>query len=344
MYDAPKAVMRTAGAWLAKRDRGFTPEEQAQFDHWRRSAPSHAAAVRQLERTMTTFDRLGELASDYGGLPDPDAFAPKAEVRRKRSLRWWVPAISVAAAAAFALLLYRPAARTATALQHFATVSGGYQHLTLADGSVVDLNGDTILDVAFAPGERRVRLSRGEAHFQVAKNPARPFIVSAGSVSFRAVGTAFNIRLGTADVELLVTEGKVQVSPPPTETPIIDSVTRPDRIPLVEAGYRVLIPLAPAPPPRIAAVTPADIEQRLAWQPRLLELRKTPLSQIVAELNQHAPAGSPRIVIADDQLADFRIGGNFRADQADAFVRLLETSFDVSVERSSDTITLRRAR
>ena len=82
----------------------------------------------------------------------------------------------------------------------------------LDDGSVAELNRGAEIEVNYTVAERRVVLRRGEALFTVAKNPARPFVVRAGGVDVRAVGTAFNVKLAGPNLEVLVTEGTVHVS------------------------------------------------------------------------------------------------------------------------------------
>jgi transmembrane sensor len=89
----------------------------------------------------------------------------------------------------------------------------GYQRAQLEDGSTLELNGATRVRVRFSAEERHVQLDAGEANFVVAKDTARPFVVYAGDVSLRAVGTAFNVRHGSnGAVEVIVTEGQVRVS------------------------------------------------------------------------------------------------------------------------------------
>ena len=85
---------------------------------------------------------------------------------------------------------------------------------TLADGSVVELNRGAVVTERFTPDERRVQLVRGEAHFKVAKDLSRPFVVEVAGIAVRAVGTALNVRLDSAAVDILVTEGQVSVAQP----------------------------------------------------------------------------------------------------------------------------------
>ena len=191
--------------------------------------------------------------------------------------------------------------------------------------------------VVFSATERRVALVRGEAFFTVARQPNRPFIVQAGNVSIRAVGTAFNVRLASDVVEVLVTEGKVHVDPAAPGQGAPDGSS-----PLIVAGQRAIIghggnPLRPV----VVEATAAQVATSLAWQSKRLEFVDTPLSLVVAEFNRH---GSPPLVIADRELGDMRMGGSFRADNLDAFVRLLENGFGVRVEHHADRVVLHRAR
>ena len=342
-FDAPEPVMRVAGQWLARRDRGFTADEKAAFETWKHASASHAAAVAQLERTMTAFDGLRDLEvpTELSRSPDPDAFAPP-----RRSHGGFYPLLAATGiAATLAFLLWRAEPPAAPSHWHYATVRGGYERATLADGSRIDLNDDTIVDVEFTLSQRTVRLSRGEAHFQVAKNPARPFVVSANEVAFRAVGTAFNVRLIDSNVEMLVTEGKVQVEPAASDPSLANSHAKPasatgSRLPLLTTGYRIVVPGVRSTPPVIGLMTATEIDRALAWQPHIAEFKKTPLSEVVAEFNRQ---NRQQIMIADPLLNSLRMGGNFRLDQPDAFVRLLETSFGIAAEHSGDVITLRKA-
>lgn len=340
LNDAPLPVMRAAAAWLARRDRGLTAAERAAFAAWLAEAPEHGAAVAQLSLASARFDRLQELAPEGPVRPDPDLLAP---VRRRRP-RVLAIALGLAAAAAVAVaLLPLGAGRKADARQ-YATAAHGYQRITLADGSVADLNAGTDLDVDLGGMERRVRLVRGEAHFHVAKNPARPFIVSAGPVAVRAVGTAFDVRYDPAAVDVVVTEGKVQVTNQPGAAAPADfkSAGWAHATP-VAAGHQIVVALrSPDAAVHVTPVTVAEIGRRLAWQPRLQEWKETRLGDVITEFNLYAiDHQMPGLSVADPALSDLRIGGRFYVDQADAFVRLLESSFGVTAVRQGNTIVLR---
>ncbi|MBM3852263.1 MAG: DUF4880 domain-containing protein [Verrucomicrobia bacterium] len=335
-YDAPAPVMRAAGAWLARRDRGLTAAEADAFTRWRSADPSHEAAVAQLEQTMAAFDQLRISPAGAADLtPNPDALAPP----HSRHRVWYLAGVG-GVAAALALLLLRPLGSPNSAERVFAADGSRAERVVLDDGSVLDLNRRTRLAVTYSNFERRVRLERGEAHFQVAANPARPFVVHAAQVAARAVGTAFSVRLDADAVAVLVTEGKVQVA-----SSRAAAATSGDWPLLLEPGDRAVVALTPvAPPPQVARLDPAAISRHLAWQSRLLEISQASLADLVAEFNRRAaPAGGPHLTIADPRLNLLRIGGRIDFEQPETFVRLLEKSFGVRAEREGDVITLRPA-
>ncbi len=328
---ARAAIDDAAAAWVARRDRGLTPAEQDAFFLWLAADPRHGERFARHQRGWSELAHLAQWRPEHGAEPNADVLAPPAGPRRPRSgrlLRWIVPpALAAAACVAFVIHSTNRALPPATPV----AAESGYRQLVLDDGSLVELNRGAQFTAAFTPGERRVVLERGEALFTVAKNPARPFIVEVAGVTVRAVGTAFNVRLGPAAVDVLVTEGRVQLDRPaaPFATPA-----------LLSAGQHAVMPLV-GPAPVATQFTPADIERVLAWQPKLLEFAATPLADVVAEFNRR---NAIHILVADDALRSLPIGASFRSDNVDGFVRLLEASFGVRVERDATTITLHRTK
>ncbi|MES2694843.1 MAG: FecR domain-containing protein, partial [Verrucomicrobiota bacterium] len=217
--EIPKAVRRRAAEWLALREaRGFTTTEYADFADWLRADVRHRAAFAEIAAGWARLDGLAAHPHSADAAPDPDLLRPS-----KTERRWAMPVALAAAAAAAVIVLsgmlwLKPWAKGpgvgmgATSIAQVAP-----RVLQLSDGSSVELNAASEVSEQFTAEERRVRLVRGEAHFTVTKNPARPFIVDAGGVKLRAVGTAFNVRLASAEVEVLVTHGRVQVTPPVRE-------------------------------------------------------------------------------------------------------------------------------
>jgi len=340
-FVSTSAIDATAADWLARRGRGLVPEEQAALAHWLQSDPRHVRAFASLERTWHSLDRLKEL-----GLPERhrlEADLPAAAIRRRRpTILIFRTALAMAAAFAFAYVgWWRPARATAPFAETAVTETGGQRKLSLPDGSAIDLNTDTAVQVAYTATERRVRLRRGEAQFSVAKNPPRPFVVEVAGVDIRAVGTAFNVRLRPGSVEVIVTEGKVRVADTQKGASLL-TVKTPAEEPLLVAGERVLIDVTASSPVPDAAllVSPPEMERALAWQERRLIFDGTPLGEVVAEFNRY---NRHKLVIADVRLHERQFGGTFAVGNQEAFVRLLESRFGVTAERAEDETRLRLA-
>jgi transmembrane sensor len=336
---AAEAIEQQAAAWVLRTDRGLTAAEQDEFLQWLAADRRHGAALARHKRNWDRLNRLGQWLPEHSPQPNRDLLAPRPQpaFRLLAGRRAWLAPLALAAALAVGFFLWQ--ARTAPPPPTAVPVIASITSRTLEDGSVVELNRGAVISVLYTPGERRVQLERGEAHFTVAKNKARPFIVSAGGVAVRAVGTAFNVRLDSAAVDVLVTEGVVQVKQPAMGG--VPSPREPEPLQL-SAGERTSVPFAVAAvSPVVVPVTKAQAEDILAWQPRMLDFTATPLKGIVGEFNRH---NDPiRIVIADTALARTDVSASLRSDNVEGFIRLLEAGFGVRAERAGDTITLRKA-
>jgi transmembrane sensor len=336
---AAAALEDTAIAWLTERTDGFSPAREHAFAQWLKADPRHAATVARLEQTLGLLEDLPEFRAEINTAFDRTApvvpfaavAAPPAR-RRPRVVAW----VGLAAALVLGLGIGWRTLRAPDETRYATTVSG-YERARLDDGSTLELNAASAVRVQFTGAERRVKLDAGEAHFAVAHDTARPFIVSAGRVAVRAVGTAFNVRYAAGgDIEVTVTEGKVAVS----------GVERVDPNALataifVTAGQRIVLPKN-APLPAVEQVDPAALRAALAWQSRLADFAEAPLADVIARFNARSRI---RLFLADEKLADRRIGGTFALDEAEAFVRLLERDGEIVAERRSENeIHLRRAR
>ncbi len=335
-------IATAAAQWVLRRDRGLTAAEQDEFSQWLAADPRHGEALAEHSWGWDELDRLTGLQTSLGAVPDPDLFAPTAKARAPRW--WWLMGASslVAAAAAVVVMIFsgergreRSDAKPVEVTAEVAALAAPCERRTLEDGSVVELNRGAAVEVAFTATERRVTLVRGEANFTVAKDAARPFIVTAGGVAVRAVGTVFNVRLGGDAVEVVVAEGRVRVDSP--------SRGAGDGGQLLSVGQSAAVPLVPAVVVApVVTLTDAQLAARLAWQPRLLDFTNAPLSEIVADFNRRNPV---RLVVGEPALGALRLSAAFRSDNVEGFVRLMESDFGMRAEwRSEREIVLRRAK
>ncbi|MFC4313953.1 FecR family protein [Steroidobacter flavus] len=242
-----------------------------------------------------------------------------AKARRSRAPRWQ----AIAACALLGVLGIAGYLWPTGPSYH--TPVGGVARVPISDGSNVTLNTDSRIRVVLTDTERHVDIERGEAFFEVAKDAARPFVVSAGNKRVIAVGTKFSVRRDGEDVYVVVTEGRVRVeddraaSAPPTQLAAGNVATA------STAG--VLVQEKPLP----------EAEEYLSWRSGYLVFRDRALVEAVNEFNRY---NTRQLVIDDPSLATLRIGGNFRATNVDGFARLLEQGYPVRIERRDDGAVL----
>jgi transmembrane sensor len=237
-----------------------------------------------------------------------------------------------AAAIAGATVLSGIGVWTVNADPAYATAVGEGRLVVLEDGTRVELNTDSRIVVHYRRGEREVKLVKGEALFEVAKDPARPFVVAARDRRVQAKSAAFNIRLQPKAVQVLVAEGAVQIADAkPFAAPKPEANLAAGVVALYgENGGGVAQPVAPA-----------RIDQTLAWRHGQIALNGQTLEGAVAEFNRYS-AGR-QLVVADPAIAGYRLGGYFGVDDMAGFVRALQTTFPVKATQAKDTIYLSAA-
>jgi transmembrane sensor len=326
------AIETAAAEWLVERDAGFAPGRAENFAAWRAADPRHEAAFAEAESALAMI------------LEDLPAVRAPLEARRKqgrvvrpvifRAPVWAAGGLAAALAVFAGLWWLRPAPINATALQTF-SAAGGPQQVALADGSTVNLNTASAVRVQLTPRERRIALDAGEAHFAVAHDQARPFIVTAAGVSVRAVGTAFNVRVVSDGVEVLVTEGRVTIERAESGAAVPTA--------FVSAAERILIPAIPASmlAPAVERVSADTIRDAIRWHRAVMTFSDVPLRDVIAQFNRR---NAVQLSLGDAALGDRAIGGTFAVDQPEAFARLLAQDGDLVAERRGPSgIVLRRA-
>lgn len=341
---APHDVEAAAARWVARRDAGLSPGEEAELQRWIDADPGHRAALAFYGATWST---LAQPARN-GAAASLEKHLEKLAHRRRQ--RRTILAASLALVLLTGGVVRWNIADRSAPLAPASSVVHAPPRQSLPDGSVVELKGNSRISIEYGESARRIVLLEGEAHFDVKPDATRPFLVSAAGVDVRAIGTAFSVQKSAAAIEVLVTHGKVAVERPASPHAGISTITATPAQPLaaVEAGNLVVVTISEA---AVAAVAPAlrpvsqtEMDQRMAWRSPRLEFTRTPLGEAAALINRHALPGTPQLAVSDPAVAALRISGVFRADNLDAFVLLVEGVFDVKAERSDSTILLRSAR
>jgi transmembrane sensor len=213
----------------------------------------------------------------------------------------------VAIAAGLTAVAVLPSMLGSPTVQTYTTAKGQHQRITLADGSLVDLNAETRLTVRFARRERRVELGDGQAIFDVAHDETRPFTVEASGRAVRVLGTQFDVRNRSGDVTVTVARGRVQVRPVASSKTGQAFVLRP--------GQRLAIGRT-----GVAELSAVDPQEALGWRSGRLVYRGEPLAEVVADLNREFVE---QIEVTDPALARMPVTGVIVLDdQASVATRL----------------------
>jgi len=318
-----------AAEWAARADRGpLPPDAQHALDEWLAGDIRRVGAYAKARGIALHSERARALGPRF----DPDAFAAASEPGPRMSdsparRRWLLNGVmglaaSLAAVAVVFFLWSGPG-------DHYETRRGEIRVVPLADGSVVTLNTDSRIAVDYASDRRSIRLQRGEALFDVAKDRARPFVVDAGGTRVRAVGTSFTVsRLPDAPIQVLVREGIVEVS--------ARGEARPVRM---QANMRAAVASRSAAPVITQPVVPDEIGRELAWREGRLVFQGETLQQAADRFARYSDI---RIVIADPAVAAEPITGLYQANDPVGFSRAVASSLGLRAEIATGEVRLRR--
>lgn len=307
--------------WAAALDRELDAQEAAALDAWLAADPRHRGALLRAQAGMALLDRCRALGTGDGsgddGAADAEEDVPAPGWRTTRRQAMALAGVGVAGGliGAGALALWPQGSGIRTRI-------GEMRRVPLADGSMAVVNSGSELSVSFTRRRRDVELAQGEAWFQVAKAPDRPFTVTAGRVRVQAVGTAFNVRRAGVGVDVVVTEGTVKVWSEGGEPQ------------LVKAGQRARLDdgvgLA------VSAIAPDAAQQELAWREGQIVLDDVTLAQAAQRFNAYH---EDRLEV-DPALADRRVVGSFQTNDMDGFAQACAAMVGGRVERGDGVIRI----
>ena len=281
----------TAHAWVVRLTSGAVrPEDVAAAKAWCDEAPEHRLAFVEARRLWQLSGHL--------------AHAP---VRRSYT-QYWPWASAAVLVLAVGLLLVRQNAWDAD----YHTAQGEQRRIELADGSRILLDSGSALDVQLTPNGRRIELRKGEALFEVAYDPQRPFTVQSGDLSATALGTVYSVRRESHGSEVIVARGRVAVRDSSGDA-------------VLEAGEGVSQEEGV-----ISAKYPLNTDKALAWQHGRLVFELTPLAEVLAQLERYRPG---LILIRDKRLRELKVSGTFQLDRLDAGLATLEQVFPLHIQR-----------
>jgi transmembrane sensor len=298
----PEAIRAAAiDWWLRRNERAPTRREQRAFEDWLAADPRHDAAFQKITGVC-----------GFLGTKLPGARPTRRTRGRKRKVA------GVAAAGVLALLFQHDILLYLRATH--ATGAGETQAVTLADGSRVELDAKSAIAVNYAGTERRIALLEGEAWFEVAPDPARPFVVAAGSGAVTALGTAFDVAVEGERVRVIVGEHRVKVENGGAAV-------------VVQEGERSAFSggAQASPPAR------TDVARATGWRRGRLIFSDAPLGEVVATLSRRHRG---YVAFLDPSLKARRVTGVFLADDPLAAFAEIESALGVRLTRLSDYVIL----
>ena len=349
---AHERIETEALAWIAQisGDR-FTEKDLAAFREWVQRSPAHEKEIKDIAALWGEMNVLTELNAPIG---EADRLARRLRRRERRGKRLVFRAALAVLCACIVIGMTLGGSNEVetpyvsssdnvvqTAIVNvpvvFKSAVGEQQIHTLPDGSVITLNTNSHIDVDFTDHQRTVRLLKGEALFTVAKDQSRPFVVVADNGVIRAIGTEFSVRLLSAGVDVVVSEGVVELSALEPTLPVsskvaalTEDVSHTTSLGVIRAGQTATISSSKA---TVALHPVAEIETKLAWKSGRLEFLGKPLEDVIKEVGRYTDLD---IIINEPELQSLSFGGAFMVGDTDLLFRTLETQYGISAIFSDD--------
>ncbi len=328
-----RSATHAAARWHSRLGSGLTEAQRREFEDW----VAEPANAREFDACRYLVDvamelkgrlRVEVLVSIEGAKPARSRLAALREGLARGSM--WISG-AAAAAAVLAVVIVWSALRTqGYVAQTYQTATGQEREVMLPDGSLVGLNTQTELEWVGSPHDRRVRLMRGEAYFQVVHDASRPFRIVLAHSEVQVLGTRFDVyQMANGDVRVSVVSGTVAVEALDNGAGATPSWSR-----RLMAGQQIEY----SPVGLVADVHPVVAQKVIGWRQGILETQGEPLSDFVSDLSRYT---TERIVIADPRAAVQKVGGAFSIDDIDDSLDRLSRIAPVTVTRENGEVILR---
>ncbi len=323
-----ESIEAAAAAWLAQQDSGrWIDDDERALQQWLNEDTAHRVAWLRLRTAWQRAEQMQLLPAAIHEEPASKPAVPaRAHAWFPRRARW---ATAVAAAVVMsALALVWIGERPPPGEERYSTPVGGLEAITLSDGSRLTLNTHTRARALINEQERRVWLDEGEAFFEVQHDPARPFVVAAGTDRITALGTKFSVRYEGGRTQVTVLEGRVRLDRSVAAKP--DGPTAPTVVANNDAA------VSQSGSVLVMSKTPEQVQQNLSWRQGRLAFDQLTLGEIAAEFNRY----NRKQMVVEGAAAELRLGGSFDAHNVDGFARLVHEGFGLKLDAEGDRIRL----
>lgn len=322
-----RSQMEIEGAidWLVRlQGDAVTEGDWREFDAWLTASPANAEAydaALAFDRRLDLDARLTERQTEAAPV-----VAKVVQLRPARRVWLWSAGIALAAAFVAGAVLLPNSGLLGGHETIYSTGVGERRTVALEDGTRIELNASSRLSVRFDRHGRHVQLGDAQAFFDVAKDPARPFLIEAGDTQVRVVGTAFDVRHRDGQVAVNVQRGLVEVRPHQ------QGGAAPFRL---RPGQGLSHREGQVDDALVANVA---LEEVAGWRQGRLIYRDQPLSRIVGDMNRLFPRP---VKLGDAKAANMRLSGVLIVDEQDAMVDRLSHLLPVRTTTTNDAIVIR---
>jgi transmembrane sensor len=324
-------IQLQASEWISRIDRSLSAAEQQDFQNWANISESHRQILFDMAQIWDDLSVLNELS----GLIPLERIDGQARHTKTHKVLWPMAAsigFLMISVLSWLVLNQNPNINSEHLVTKITTAVGEQKPMTLPDGSVVYLNTNSELQIDFTDARRNILLIKGEAHFEVAHDKSRPFVVTAAYNTVTAIGTAFNVQLINAQrFELLVTEGKVLVK---NDQQLIDDETSSDNSSPLDGAGTLLIAgqkaMVAADSSEAVSLSVEQMQNDLAWRQGIVVFDGEPLAEALIEISRYMPV---HFEFADDKVRKQRMAGFFKAGDIDGLLAALKNNFNILYQR-----------
>jgi transmembrane sensor len=317
------AIDHESSIWLVRLDDGnLSDESRKELKHWLSADSRHSIALKAM---TSIWDEMDEVLVTNGNVSENIALWPV--------LKPIFEPLLIAASISFIAIFIWFAMPVDVQKNSYVTLVGQQLDATFDDGSVIHLNTNSRIETEFTDEKRIVKLIKGEALFDVAHDPNRPFIVYAGDRLVQAIGTKFVVHLESENIQVTVTDGKVKMSKVPLNKALIDikslnnSSIQKDDVYIVK-GEKAIV--SSDHTPKITRIKSENMQRELSWLDGKLIFVNEELFDVIEEINRYIDI---KIVLKDPSLHKISISGRFDLADSEALIEAIELSFNMKSQR-----------
>ena len=314
-----------ASLWLVRLDNGNLSEQsRKELKAWLTADERHQVALKSMADVWHDMDNVLMMINDESSSKSVSLWPVLTPVLKPFLL---------AASVSFLAIIIWVTMPLSVDKHSYATLIGQQMDTTFEDGSIVHLNTNSHIETEFSDEKRIIKLIKGEALFEVAHDPNRPFIVYAGDRLVQAIGTKFVVHLESENIQVTVTDGKVKMSKVAFDTTLNDikelnsaTILKDDIF--IAKGEKVVA--ASNQTPKLTQVKAENIERELSWLDGKLVFDNERLFDVIKEINRYDDI---EIVLKDPSLHNIRISGRFDLGDSEALIEAIELSFNIKSQQ-----------